>query len=168
MCEAESILETASGSASQLGDLHWYGSSAVSQSTPLLANSAAAAFAVRTGFLCPIHGLDDRAGEKDAAINSYVEIQSGLSANVYSYNTYDALWLAVASSLISDIDHPAEYAAALRKTGSTYFGATGRVLFNDAGDRIPETYDFFGVEDVDGDYTWVRKAVYDFVTGTVH
>jgi hypothetical protein len=43
-----------------------------------------------------------------------------------------------------------------------------RVLFNEAGDRIPETYDFFGVENVNGEYKWIRKAVFDFGTGIVH
>ncbi|MCG6913861.1 ABC transporter substrate-binding protein [bacterium BMS3Abin03] len=166
--EAESILEKASGSSSQLGDIKWYGSSAVSQSSPFLANPTASAFAVQVGFLCPIHGLDDNAEDKYTAINSYVESQSGLSANIYSYNTYDALWLAVATSLISDINNPREFADAFRKTGSNYFGATGRVLFNDAGDRIPETFDFFGVENVSGEYKWIRQEVYDFGTGTFH
>ena len=162
--EAESILEKASGSSSQLGDIKWYGSSAVSQSSPFLANSTASAFAVKVGFLCPIHGLDDNAKDKDNAINSYVESQSGLSANIYSYNTYDALWLAVATSLISDVRNPREFTDAFRKTGSNYFGGTGRVLFNTAGDRIPQTYDFFGVENVNGEYKWIRQAVYDFGT----
>ena len=123
---------------------------------------------MQVGFLCPIHGLDDNAEDKYTAINSYVESQSGLSANIYSYNTYDALWLAVATSLISDINNPREFADAFRKTGSNYFGATGRVLFNDAGDRIPETFDFFGVENVSGEYKWIRQEVYDFGTGTFH
>ena len=166
--EAESILEKASGSSSQLGNIKWYGSSAVSQSSPFLTNSTASEFAVQVGFLCPIHGLDDNAEDKYSAINSYVESQSGLSANIYSYNTYDALWLAVATSLISDARNPQEFADALRKTGSNYFGATGRVLFNDAGDRIPETFDFFGVENVSGEYKWIRQEVYDFGTGTFH
>jgi len=166
--EAESILAKASTSNSLLGDIKWYGSSAVSQSSPFLVNSIAAAFAVQVGFLCPIHGLDDNAQDKYNDINSYVVSQSGLMANVYSYNTYDALWLAVATSLISDIKHPEEFAAAFIETGSNYFGATGRVLFNDAGDRIPQTYDIFGVENINGDYSWIKKAVYDFGTGTIH
>ena len=166
--EAESILEKASVSSSQLGDIKWYGSSAVSQSSPFLSNLTAAAFAVQVGFLCPIHGLDDNAQDKYTAINSYVESQSGLSANIYSFNTYDALWLAVAASLISDINNPEEFAASLRKTGSSYFGASGRVLFNEAGDRIPKTYDFFGVENANGEYKWIRKAVFNFGTGIVH
>lgn len=166
--EAESILEKTSGSSSQLGAIKWYGSSAVSQSSPFLANSTASSFAVQVGFLCPIHGLDDNAKDKYTAINSYVESQSGLSANIYSYNTYDALWLAVASGLINDARNPREFADAFRKTGSNYFGATGRVLFNEAGDRIPETFDFFGVENVNGEYKWIRQEVYDFGTGTFH
>ena len=123
---------------------------------------------MQVGFLCPIHGLDDNAQDKYTAINSYVESQSGLSANIYSFNTYDALWLAVAASLISDINNPEEFAASLRKTGSSYFGASGRVLFNEAGDRIPKTYDFFGVENANGEYKWIRKAVFNFGTGIVH
>ena len=166
--EAESILEKASGSSSQLGNIKWYGSSAVSQSSPFLANLAAAAFAVQVGFLCPIHGLDEDAQDKDSAINSYVESQSGLSANIYAFNTYDALWLAVANSLVSDINNPEEFVASLRITGSNYFGASGRVLFNEAGDRIPRTYDFFGVTNASGEYKWIRKAVFDFGAGMVH
>lgn len=166
--EAEHILEKAAASNSQLGDIKWYGSSAVSQSSPFLANLTAAAFAVQVGFLCPIHGLDDHAEDKYTPINSYVQSQSGLSANIYSFNTYDALWLAVSTSLISDINNPEEFAEALRKTASNYFGASGRVLFNDAGDRIPQTYDFFGVENVNGEYKWLRKAVFDVGTGMVH
>ncbi len=165
--EAESILEKASISSSQLGDIKWYGSSAVSQSSPFLSNIPAAAFAVQVGFLCPIHGLDDDAEDKYASINSYVESQSGLSANIYSFNTYDALWVAVANSLVSDINNPEEFADSFRKTGSNYFGASGRILFNEAGDRVPETYDFFGVENVDGEYKWTRKAVFDFESGIV-
>lgn len=163
--EAEHILEKAAVSNSQLGDIKWYGASAVSQSSPFLSNSTAAAFAVQVGFLCPIHGLDEQAADKYTPINSYVESQSGSSANIYSFNTYDALWLAVATSLISDINNPEEFAEALRKTGSNYFGASGRVLFNGAGDRIPQTYDFFGVEHVNGEYKWIRKAVFDVETG---
>ena len=164
--EAESILEKASTSASQLGDIKWYGSSAVSQSSPFLTNSAASAFAVDVGFLCPIHGLDDNAQDKYSSINSYVVSQSGLMANIYSYNTYDALWMAVANSLVSDINDPEKFAVSFANTGSNYFGASGRVLFNDAGDRIPETFDFFGIENINGNYEWSRKIVYDFKTGT--
>jgi len=166
--EAESILEKAYTGDSKLADIKWYGSSAVSQSSPFLSNLSASAFADKVGFLCPIHGLDDNAADKYTAINVYVEGESGLSANIYSFNTYDALRLAVATSLISDINNPDEFAASLRKTGSSYFGASGRVLFNEAGDRIPETYDFFGVEIVNNKYTWIRKAIYDFGSGTVY
>lgn len=165
--EAESILEAASASNASLGSIKWYGSSAVSQSSPFLTNSAAAAFAVQVGFLCPIHGLNEDAEDKYTPINSYVVSQSGLTANIYSFNTYDALWLAVATSLVSDIENPAEFAASLRTTASNYFGASGRVLFNDAGDRIPRTYDFYGVEDVNGELKWVRKAVFDVAVGMV-
>jgi len=166
--EAANILETASVSGSELGELKWYGSSAVSQSTPFLANEAASAFAEQVGFLCPIHGLDAAAADKYTAINSYVESQSGLDANIYAFNTYDALWLAVVANLISDVNDPAEFADSFRESGSNYFGASGRVLFNEAGDRIPETYDFFGVGNVNGEYQWMRKAVYDFGTGDFH
>jgi len=44
----------------------------------------------------------------------------------------------------------------------------GKVLFDEAGDRIPQTYDFFGVEIVNGEYKWIRQAVYDFGTGAFH
>lgn len=160
--EAANILEKSALMNSQLESINWYGSSAVSQSTPFLSNNSAAEFATQVGFLCPIHGLDDNAKDKYSAINNYIVAQSGLSGNIYSFNTYDALWIAVLNSFRSDISQPEEFTSSLRETAGNYFGATGRVIFNDAGDRIPQTFDFFGIDKNNRQYEWNRKAVFDF------
>jgi hypothetical protein len=54
---------------------------------------------------------------------------------------------------------PAAVANVLLQVAATYFGASGRIVLDENGDRVPESYDILAInEESPGEYKWERVA----------
>jgi len=79
-------------------------------------------------------------------------------AHLYAFTAYDALWLSgltyVSSNQSSDIGI---LKRTLIKTASTYDGATGLTVLNEAGDRRSAGYDFWVINETNGSFNWLSN-----------
>jgi branched-chain amino acid transport system substrate-binding protein len=157
----------ASASADQaLGDTRWYGSDGIANSSALVSDAQAAAFAMRVGLPNPLFGLPDGTRDQWGALADRIGARANVEPDAFALAVYDAVWvlarahLAAGATLGTDALKQALVAAA-----STHYGATGWTVLNPAGDRRYGDFDFWAVRDVDGVPQWTRVAYYETPTG---
>ena len=152
--EATAIFDLAAQN-STLASVQWYGSDGVAGSAALLGDTTAAAFAAHVVFPCPIFGLDPAAMDKWAPLSDRVHEQTGLVPDAFALSTYDAVWVATLATLaVGRVADAATFQSAFTQTASTYFGATGSMELNAAGDRSTGTFDFQGICPRGTNYGW--------------
>ena len=150
-----------------LSAVRWYGSDGVAQSEVLLADARAAAFAERVGFPCPNLGLEPSARDRWQPLVERISARTGYATDAFTLAAYDAAWVAALTYLETA---PGADAATLRTTllhiAGRYFGATGRITLNQAGDRDSGNYDFWAIRRDGGAFRWVRVARYEVSPGS--
>ncbi len=162
--EGATILEQAAAN-SALADVNWYGASAVAQSFSLLDNSTAVGFAESTGYPCPVYGLDADAKTNWEPFRARLKAQTQRDADIYALNAYDIVQVIAETFDETGNNDAAEFKSALVNVAAAYDGVTGPVVLNAAGDRQPKSLDFWAIQDVDGEATWVRVAEYNALNG---
>lgn len=127
--EAVTLFEKAANAS--VPEIKWYGSDGTALITDLINNPEAAHFAVKTGFLNPYYSIEVKGKYKK--LEEKTNARGGM-AHLYAFTAYDALWLStltyVSSNQSSDIEI---LKRTLIKTASTYDGATGLTVLNEAG-----------------------------------
>jgi branched-chain amino acid transport system substrate-binding protein len=165
--EVAALLGRASGDP-VLGSVRWYGSDGVAHSDALLADTRATAFAIRVGYPNPLFGLDAGARDIWAPLAEKIRARTTLEPDAFALAVYDAVWVVargyVASGARLGI---AELKQAFTTAAATGFGATGWMVLNEAGDRKYGDFDFWAVQQVDGQAAWARVARYETRTGTI-
>jgi branched-chain amino acid transport system substrate-binding protein len=143
-----------------LKNVRWYGSDGVALSPALIANSAAAAFAVAAGYPSPILGLDAVAEARSAALRAFIESRTGTPADAFGLAAYDALRLGVQAVIAANGRGPAALRRAFVRHANGYEGMSGRIVLNAAGDRAFGSFDFWAVCPLApaGGFQWVRTA----------
>ena len=121
-------------------------------------NEPAARFAVKTAFANPIYAVEET--ERFTRVNEQITDGIGHSHRSYAEIAYDALHIAVQSSLDvrgSDLQTLRE---SLVSNANSYDGITGEMSLNDAGDRLNGSYDFWSVVSDRHriEYVWDRVA----------
>jgi len=144
-----------------LTGIHWYGSDAVAQSKELVANSAAANFALHAGYPNPILGLDERTRATWGPVYDRIAARLGRTPDAFALAAYDAVMVGYDALLKADRAGGAE---ALRKEvvsiANRHEGLTGRTRLNAAGDRASGNYDFWAVCRVGNTLAWGKAAVF--------
>jgi ABC-type branched-subunit amino acid transport system substrate-binding protein len=138
----------------------------VVQSSLVLADADAAAFAAATEFRAPTYGLDDQLIQQHADLVDAIEARSGLPADAFTLAAYDALHVAALAFADVGLGSISDYRSALLEQASTYTGATGNTTLNSAGDRAVGDYDFYQVCP-GAPSSWQRVAAYRAAVGTV-
>ncbi|MEI6574634.1 MAG: ABC transporter substrate-binding protein [Bacteroidota bacterium] len=139
-----------------------YGASAFAQSTTLTANATAAGFASTTNFQCPVFGFDASASNIYEPIQTKIVAKIGNKASIYALAAYDILWAAVLSAITQQADADfATFKSHFIETAGEYFGATGRTELDENGDRKRVFYDFWGIKNNTGLYSWQITAKYN-------
>jgi len=145
-----------------LASVRWYGSDSSAQNEALVRNSHSAMFSMKTGFLNPIYGVDEK-NERVKLLEEEIEHMTELHPRIYSSLAYDAFWVAALTqnATVATNDFSSLKNTLVDKTNS-YLGVTGNITLNDAGDRKDGNYDFWVVaekEDHDGFY-WESVGKY--------
>lgn len=159
--EAIALFEQAS-SDPILSSVSWYGGDGFVRNQDLLLNPAAAQFAINTNFFCPDFGLPSSAENIWSSIISVISALCGIQSDAYTLAAYDAMF--VISQMIENEDGIPENAndlkAAFMSASNGYSGATGVITLNDNGDRASGSYDYWGVENVNGvlQYVFVGQS----------
>jgi branched-chain amino acid transport system substrate-binding protein len=165
--EGTSIL-TAAGGFPNLDTVSWYGSSAFAQNGQLPTDAAAAGFALAHKLPCPIFGLDEADREKWQPLKMRIEATTGHNPDAYALTAYDAAWVGMKSYLAVGTSPSI---SALKKEfvrqAEIYDGVTGNTALDVNGDRAVGNYDFWGMKQQSGTFSWVVMARYNSATGVL-
>lgn len=166
--EGTSIL-SAAAQQPECAQVRWYGSSAFANNSSLLEGPAAAAFALGQSFRCPSFAPDPAAEDLWGPINRQLADQLGRSPEVFALTTYDAVWLI--AQAYRDCPEPSNtqsFNTSLRKVAENYYGITGRLTFDAAGDRKFASFNFWGLSQEGGAFTWDTFGSYDNASGRLN
>ena len=151
----------------ELSSVRWFGSDGIANASSLVENSTAAQFAYKTGLICPIYGVVP--GQFIRNMSDYENVigaikqQTGSSPSGYALASYDALWIASESMILSGSGNTSQLKEALTNIANRFTGITGPLSINDAGDRESATYQFLAVNKTNKNYFW--QIAGDFRSG---
>jgi len=153
--ELEALFSQASGE-SVLKSVNWYGGDGVVQSTALLENTVAREFAISTEFFAPNFGLPSDAHPDLERISGYIKQTTGIEPDAYALSVYDIMWvigktLAVHKGVLDDFSQLKD---SFNQESNQHFGITGPVLLNENGDRKLGSFDYWGIVNENGSYSW--------------
>jgi branched-chain amino acid transport system substrate-binding protein len=136
--------------------VQWYGGDGVVLSTALTSDAKAAAFAAATKFIAPNFGLPAVAHPDLSTIASVIKSETGIEADAYALAAYDAVWViakTVTALPVSNSSYDLTKKV-FNMESSKYFGITGPLLLNAAGDRSTGSFDYWGIVLEGGSYKW--------------
>jgi branched-chain amino acid transport system substrate-binding protein len=136
--------------------VRWYGGDGVVLSAAVTANAQAASFAAATKFFAPTFGLPMQPHADLARVVSYIKSKSGIEPDAYAISAYDATWV-IANSIINYQTTPQSFTDFLNvfiQESKRFYGLSGPLQLNDAGDRSNGSFDYWGIELQNGSYAW--------------
>jgi branched-chain amino acid transport system substrate-binding protein len=136
--------------------VQWYGGDGVVLSAALTADAQAAAFASTTKFIAPNFGLPTSAHPDLATISATIKSATGIEADAYALAAYDAVWVIAKTATAMSITNTSYDLTkkVFNIESSKYFGITGPLLLNAAGDRSTGSFDYWGIVLEGGSYKW--------------
>ena len=136
--------------------VQWYGGDGVVLSPALTGDAQAAAFAVTTKFIAPNFGLPTIPHPDLATISAAIKSATGIEADAYALAAYDAVWVIAKTATAMPITNTSYDLTkkVFNIESSKYFGITGPVLLNAAGDRSTGSFDYWGIVLEGGSYKW--------------
>jgi len=145
--EETAMVMAAAKATPSLAAVRWYGGDGSAQSTALLKNRGAAAFAESVhGYPSPLVALPADRATKDAALIKLISAKAKAPADAFTLAAYDALNVAV-RALIAAGAKPDDAAlrAAFTTAADGYQGVTGTIELDAAGDRTVAPYAFWSI-----------------------
>ena len=142
-----------------LSGARWYGGDGLTQSQALLADPAIAAFAGATHFTAPAVGLGETTRDRWEPLSEEIRARTGFVPDAFSLSVYDAAWVAILSHIESHGEDELRREAFVRNV-QRYWGVTGPLALDEAGDRKIADFDLWTVENDAGVLGWVRTAQY--------
>lgn len=136
--------------------VQWYGGDGVVLSAALTGDAQAAAFASTTKFIAPNFGLPALPHPDLASISAAIKSETGIEPDAYALAAYDAVWV-IAKTVIGLSNPSSEFAVIkniFTQESSKYFGITGPLLLNTAGDRSTGSFDYWGIVLEGVSYKW--------------
>jgi branched-chain amino acid transport system substrate-binding protein len=106
--------------------------------------------------MAPIVGLPRLPNPKLAAISDSIRSRTGIEPDAYSLAVYDALWI-MARTITAFREQPKDFKKVreiFQSEANQYYGITGPMLLNAAGDRSNGTFDYWGIVNEKGNYKW--------------
>jgi branched-chain amino acid transport system substrate-binding protein len=147
-----------------LASVRWYGGDGLTQSEALLRDPAIAAFAAATSFTTPSVGLGETTRDRWEPLSEEIRAQVGFLPDAFSLSVYDAAWAATLAHIESHGEDDLRREAFAR-TAQRYWGVTGPLALDAAGDRKIADFDFWTAKDTGTKIDWVRTGQY--VSGRV-
>ena len=148
-----------------LWQVRWFGSDGTAKSAALLEEPKAAEFSAKTRFLNPI--FTPTKTPKFRELTEKIQAELGRTPEAYAYDTYDAIW-AIALAIMSTGTYDGEALKnVLPDIVAHYYGASGYIPLNEAGDRAYADYELWEIVEKDGEYEWVATGLYSFATDSL-
>jgi len=160
--EAVDIFNLANGD-SLLQSVNWYGGDGFIKSSAILSSNAACDFAIATSYYAPEFGLPMSAQSKWQPLTSAILNRCGQQADAYAIAAYDAMWV-LARTVEANNGVPTDAATLYNSfvaQSAQFNGATGSISLNSNGDRSNGSFDYWGLQKVNGVYSWkfVKKSL---------
>jgi branched-chain amino acid transport system substrate-binding protein len=136
--------------------VQWYGGDGVVLSSVLLSDATAASFAAATHFFAPSFGLPPQPHPQLATVSAAIKNKTGLEPDAYALAAYDAVW--VIARTVAAFPEPTKDLEKIKQvfqsTAGQFYGITGPLFLNIAGDRSKGSFDYWGIVSQNGTYTW--------------
>ena len=136
--------------------VRWFGGDGVVFSNALIASEKGVLFAEATHFFVPNFGLPQQANPNLAAIAAAIKIKTGSDPDAYALSVYDATWVIAKSEAAfpgSSKDFTTLKSVFLAEA-DRYYGITGPIVLNAAGDRSVGAFDYWGIVTENGLPKW--------------
>jgi branched-chain amino acid transport system substrate-binding protein len=153
--EAVALFNQASGDP-VLSSVNWYGGDGFIKNQALLNDPSAAQFAFQTAFFSPEFGLPASSQNLWSPLLADVFNECGQEADAFSLSAYDAMTV-IGKVVEQNQGLPAAGSAlfnAFRTISNTHVGATGAILLNENGDRANGSFNYWGLSETNGVYSW--------------
>ena len=152
----------AAGSYGILGEVGWFGSETVAQSTPIVEDPLALQFSEQVGFTAVQLLLST--GQKAEYVRDSLADELGNSPDAFVYTGYDAVWLAGLSIEAARSADPADMVSVLPDVAAGYKGgALSSTELNGNGDLATANYEIWSV----ADGAWEKESVFDIKQDTI-
>jgi len=139
--------------------LGWYSGDGLTQSRALLSPSAIAAFAAATKFTAPAVSLSEETRNRWEPLSAEIAARVGFLPDAFSLSVYDAAWVATLSSI--EVRNRADVRRdAFVRNVERYWGVTGPLALDAAGDRRVADFDFWTVSASGATIDWSKTASY--------
>jgi branched-chain amino acid transport system substrate-binding protein len=139
--------------------VNWYSGDGLTQSRALLDRGAIATFAAATKFTAPAVALSEDTRNRWEPLSAEIKARVGFLPDAFSLAVYDAAMVAVLSSV--EVDRRTEVLrAAFLKNVERYWGVTGPLSLDAAGDRRLADFDFWTVAETGTSIDWKKTASY--------
>jgi branched-chain amino acid transport system substrate-binding protein len=139
--------------------LNWYSGDGLTQSQAVLSTPAIAAFAAATKFTAPAVTLSEQTRDRWEPLSAEIQQRVGFLPDAFSLSVYDAAWVGVLSAIETGNRDELLRASFVRNV-QRYWGVTGPLALDAAGDRRIADFDFWTVADGGAHTDWVRTASY--------
>ena len=144
--------------------LTWFGTDGLANSAKLISEAGAEAVALggiaSTTFIPSSNPMQEEFKRR-------FRQRFGEDPDSYSMNAYDAAWLLALSVMLTGSDDGAKVASVLPQVASRYYGITGTITLDEAGDRAAGDYGVFKVVRTPSGFEWKLVAVYHIDTDTI-
>ncbi len=160
--EIVTILKQASG-YDLLMQLVWFGSDGTAKLDDVVkeAGKEAAKVKLYSTLFAPTESL------KYKEFYEKFKSRTGSEPHGYSVIAYDTAWLITYAMLLAQSTDSEKIAEILPEVAKSFFGASGWMLLNEAGDRAAGDYDIWMVVEEDGKYKWKKAGYYSSTTDSV-
>jgi branched-chain amino acid transport system substrate-binding protein len=141
-----------------LSEVKWQGSDGTANIVELL-NPGIVDMVVKVGFYSTM--ASPELTEKADVVKKVIREKLGRDPMGYTYFAYDIAWtLALAIDRAGKYD-PIAVKEALNEVLKEYTGASGKVILDENGDRVPLRYDIWAIVKVGDKYEWKVVGSYD-------
>jgi len=152
---------TAASEYPVLKTVEWFGSDGTAQSGAMLDDPLVWDFAIEVGYPCTIFAPTKSAKWEMVRQNGVDVI--GREPDSYSYAIYDIVWAYALSILKADSADPDAVRAVLPEVTESFFGASGWINLDEAGDRMAGDYFIWQITEAG----WELAGTYVLATDTV-
>ncbi|MFO7447013.1 MAG: ABC transporter substrate-binding protein [Ignavibacteriaceae bacterium] len=149
-----------------LTSVKWYGSDGTALINAIISNNDAAVFANTVNYMAPIFGLDDAAKDKWEVLIAQIKSQTNIEVDAFTLAAYDAARLAAQTYVATGFSgNFAHMKTIFPNLANSYFGTSGWISLNEAGDRKYGNFDFWGICSESGALKWKRAASFSPASG---
>lgn len=144
-----------------LSEVKWQGSDGTANIVELL-NPGIVDMVVKVGFYSTM--ASPELTEKADVVKNVIREKLGRDPMGYTYFAHDIAWtLALAIDRAGKYDPVAVKEVLVNQILKEYVGASGRIILDENGDRVPLRYDIWAVVKVGDKYEWKVVGVYDIL-----